>query len=199
VPWRYAAVAATAALAAGIFYDFWTPNVFVAAQDIFTQEYLRWEWGWAALFRYGRAPLWNPYLFGGFPFISTFGFCPFYPPAWPLALLPTALAITMRFVLGLALGGLGFYAFARATRLAPPRALLAALLYESGSHVITLAFPGHLDKVLAIGIRYARTHDHSTMAVATGSATVSTKPAGGMSIYAILRSWPSIVKGRKLT
>src|ERR1035437_7000560 len=94
VPWRYAALGATVALAAGIFYDFWTPNVFVAAQDIFTQEYLRWEWGWGAFFRYGRVPLWNPYLFGGFPFVSTFGFCPYYPPAWPLALLPTALAIT---------------------------------------------------------------------------------------------------------
>lgn len=148
--WAFAACAGAVALAAGLFYDFWTPRVFLGAYDIYTQEYLRWEWGWRCVFEYVRLPLWNPYLFGGYPFVATFGFCPFYPPAWLCVALPTSLALTTRFAMSLAIGAVGFYALARALGVRPALALAAALLYESGAHVATLAYPGHLHKVEAI-------------------------------------------------
>jgi hypothetical protein len=139
-----------AALPVALFYDFWTPSVFIRASDFFTHDYLMWDWGWNHFFQEGRIPWWNPLLFGGWPFVASFAFCPFYPPAWVSVPLPTSLAITTQVVLHLAIGMWGFYFFARGLRVSWPIALLGALLYGAGSHVTTLVFPGHLAKIQAI-------------------------------------------------
>ena len=148
--WIVATAISTLSLAALLFYDFWTPAVFLAGYDTYTHDYLMWKWGWQTVFDIHRIPLWNPYLFGGWPFVASFAFCPFYPPAWLSVPLPTSLALTLQYALHLAIGASGFYAFARAIRVSPPPALLVALLYEVSAHVATLAFPGHMAKVQAI-------------------------------------------------
>lgn len=146
------AVGACGALAVLFLWDYWNPEVLLSANDVVATEYLRWEWGWKSFLASGRLPLWNPFLFGGgYPFVASFSFSPFYPPAWVFPLLPTAVALAGRLALGVALGGVGFFAFARAWGLRFSVALAAALLYESGGHTLTLAFPGHLQKVEAIG------------------------------------------------
>jgi len=142
--------AAAFGLAAALLYDFWSPEVFLAGHDTFTHDYLMWDWGWRAFFEHWRVPLWNPYLFGGWPFVASFAFCPFYPPAWLSAPLPTALALTSQYGLHFAVGAVGFYALCRAMRVSAAVSVAMALLYEAGAHVTTLAFPGHLAKVQAI-------------------------------------------------
>ncbi|HUT25824.1 MAG TPA: hypothetical protein VM492_15915, partial [Sumerlaeia bacterium] len=148
--WAAATAAAAAGMAAALFHDFWTPAVFLAGHDTYTHDYLMWEWGWQSLVDRGRVPLWNPYLFGGWPFVASFAFCPFYPPAWLSVGLRTSLALTSQYALHLAIGAVGFYAFARAMRVQPLAACFVAILYETGAHVATLAFPGHLAKLQAI-------------------------------------------------
>ena len=150
IGWAAGMTAAAFGLAAALLYDFWSPEVFLAGHDTFTHDYLMWDWGWRAFFEHWRVPLWNPYLFGGWPFIASFAFCPFYPPAWLSAPLPTALALTSQYGLHFAVGAVGFYALCRAMRVSAPVALAMALLYEVGAHVTTLAYPGHLAKVQAI-------------------------------------------------
>jgi len=141
---------AAAAFAALLFHDFWTPDVFLAGHDTFTHDYLMWDWGWKSLLETRHVPLWNPYLFGGWPFVASFAFCPFYPPAWVSILLPTSLALTSQYALHLVIGAVGFYILARSLPVSCPAAFLTALLYAGGAHVATLAFPGHLAKVQAI-------------------------------------------------
>ena len=148
--WAVAAVLSTAALAAGMVFDFWNSEALLSGRDIVSHEYLMWKWGWASFFEHGQLPQWNPHLFGGYPFIASFSFCPYYPLGWPFIALPAALAITGRFALSLAVGAMGFYAFARSVRVRPPLAFAMALMYESGSHVASLAFPGHINKIEAI-------------------------------------------------
>ncbi|MBN1867399.1 hypothetical protein JW916_08910 [Candidatus Sumerlaeota bacterium] len=148
--WGWIAGIATLGAAAALLYDFWTPFVFLAGYDTYTHDYLMWQCGWEALLRDRSVPLWDPYLFGGWPFVASFAFCPFYPPAWVSVPFAASLAITLQYALHLAIGGAGFYAFARTIRLRPPLALTVALLYETSSHVATLAYPGHLAKVQAI-------------------------------------------------
>jgi len=146
------AAGACGALAVLFLWDYWNPEVLLSANDVVATEYLRWEWGWKSFFATGHLPLWNPFLFGGgYPFVASFSFSPFYPPAWLFPLLPTAVALAGRLAFGVALGGVGFFAFARVWGLRFSVALAAALLYESGGHTLTLAFPGHLQKVEAIG------------------------------------------------
>jgi len=142
-------VAACVTLAVALFYDFWTPAVFLAGHDTFTHDYLMWEWGWGKSSHLAR-PLVEPLPLRRFPFVASFAFCPFYPLAWVSAALPTSLAITVQYALHIALGAVGFYVFARTMRVQPPAAALVALLYEVSGHVVTLAFPGHLAKVQAI-------------------------------------------------
>lgn len=129
---------------------FWSPGVFLAGHDTIAHDYMMWDWGWRATLALGRPPLWNPYLFGGWPFVASFAFCPYYPPAWLSLALPTSLALTTQYALHFALGAIGMYAFSRTLRLPPPVAIAAALWYLAGAHVATLAHPGHLAKVQAI-------------------------------------------------
>ncbi|MFP4579932.1 MAG: hypothetical protein ACLFQ6_04315 [Candidatus Sumerlaeia bacterium] len=148
--WALAATVACVAGAVWMFRGFWSADVFIAGVDTFSHDYLMWEWGWKMLLQYREVPLWNPYLFGGWPFVASFAFCPFYPPAWLSVWFPTSLAITSQYALHVALGGIGFYAFARGMRVSAATAFLIAIFYESGGHVFTLAHPGHLAKVQAL-------------------------------------------------
>ena len=145
-----AVVLVVAAAVAWLFRGFWTSRFFLAGHDTFSHDYLMWQWGWRAVFLFGRVPWWNPYLFGGWPFVASFAFCPFYPPAWFSVAFPTSLALTTQYALHLALGAVGFYAFARAAQVRPAAAFAAAVWYLAAGHVTSLANPGHLAKVQAI-------------------------------------------------
>ncbi|MFZ5916013.1 MAG: YfhO family protein [Chloroflexota bacterium] len=66
--------------------------------------------------RQGEFPLWNPYLFSGYPFVSNLQASLFYPPATLSHLLPETLALAandLDLLLHLFLAGAGLYLFLR--------------------------------------------------------------------------------------
>ena len=64
-----------------------------------------------------RIPEWNPYLFGGLPFIAAQHGDVFYPTAWLRWFLPTGTAMNIGFALHIVLAGVAMYALLRAFRL----------------------------------------------------------------------------------
>jgi hypothetical protein len=117
----------------------------------------------------GAVPLWNPYLFGGLPYIGAMHGDIFYPTAWLRWLLPVDLAITWGMVLHFVLAGWFLYRFARALGLTWGAALFAGVAYELSGIVASQMSPGHDGKlfvaaltplafwVLLIAIRRERT------------------------------------------
>ncbi len=94
-------------------------------------------------------PLWNPYLFGGMPYVAAMHGDEFYPPSLVLRfLLPTDAAMTWGFILHVFLAGAFTYAFLRgALRLAFAPALVGGLAYMLGGNVAGLVSPGHDGKL----------------------------------------------------
>ncbi|GJG88696.1 membrane protein [Gemmatimonadetes bacterium T265] len=107
------------------------------------------EFAAASLKQGAGFPLWNPYLFGGMPYVAAMHGDEFYPPSLVLRfLLPTDAAMTWGFILHVFLAGAFTYAFLRgALRLSFFPALIGGLAYMLGGNVAGLVSPGHDGKL----------------------------------------------------
>jgi hypothetical protein len=95
----------------------------------------------------GHIPEWNPYLFGGLPYIAALHGDIFYPSAWLRWILPVDTAINLEFFAHLVLAGAAMYALLRALRLGWTGALVGGLAYELSGIVASLVKPGHDGKL----------------------------------------------------
>src|SRR4029078_3255960 len=65
----------------------------------------------------GHVPLWNPYLFGGMPFVGAMHGDIFYPTAWLRLIMPVCTAMGLAFAAHIVLAGIFAYLLLRALRL----------------------------------------------------------------------------------
>ena len=94
-------------------------------------------------------PLWNPYLFGGMPYVAAMHGDEFYPPSLVMRfLMPTDAAMTWEFILHIFLAGAFTYLFLRgALKLRFLPAVAGGLAYMLGGNVAGLVSPGHDGKL----------------------------------------------------
>jgi hypothetical protein len=95
----------------------------------------------------GHIPEWNPYLFGGLPFIAAQHGDIFYPTAWLRWILPVDTAMNLGFLGHLVLAGASAYALLRAQRLGWTAAVVGGVAYELTGIVASLVRPGHDGKL----------------------------------------------------
>lgn len=95
----------------------------------------------------GSIPQWNPYLFGGLPYIGAMHGDIFYPTAWLRWIMPVDLAITWGMAIHFILAGWFTYIFARSLRLGFTAAIVAAVGYELSGIVASQMSPGHDGKL----------------------------------------------------
>ncbi|HUR93401.1 MAG TPA: YfhO family protein [Gemmatimonadales bacterium] len=95
----------------------------------------------------GRIPEWNPYLFGGLPYIAAQHGDVFYPTAWLRWFLPIDTAMNVGFFAHIALAGACMYALLRTLRLKWTGAVVGGLAYELSGIVASMVRPGHDGKL----------------------------------------------------
>jgi len=95
----------------------------------------------------GSIPLWNPYLFGGMPFVAAMHGDVFYPTAWLRWVVPVDLAITWGMVLHFVLAGYTAYLLARTIGLSWTSAIVSGLAYQLSGIVASQVSPGHDGKL----------------------------------------------------
>ena len=95
----------------------------------------------------GSIPQWNPYLFGGLPYIAAMHGDIFYPTAWLRWIMPVDLAITWGMAIHFVLAGWLTYGFARALGLRWTAAVTAGVAYELSGIVASQMSPGHDGKL----------------------------------------------------
>lgn len=95
----------------------------------------------------GSIPQWNPYLFGGLPYIAAMHGDIFYPTAWLRWIMPVDLAITWGMAVHFVLAGWFTYIFARSLRLGWTAAVTAGVAYELTGIVASQMSPGHDGKL----------------------------------------------------
>jgi hypothetical protein len=99
----------------------------------------------------GSIPLWNPYLYGGVPFLGDFQSALLYPPNLIFLVLPIATAINWSFFLHVFLLGASMYAWAVAGRgLRPLSGLIAGMAAMCGGSFFLHIYAGHLSNVCSM-------------------------------------------------
>jgi hypothetical protein len=162
-------------------------------------------------------PQWNPYLFGGLPYIGAMHGDIFYPTALLRLLLPTDVGMTWGFILHLFLAGCFTYGFLRAWGLGFYPALVGGIAYMMSGQVASLVSPGHDGKLfvsalfpltlwlLVRGVRDGRHWVWGLLAITIGLAVLSPHPqllqylllaSGAFALYLALGTQPD---GARLT
>ena len=143
----------------------------------------------AASLRAGNGfPLWNPYLFGGMPYVAAMHGDIFYPTFLLRMILPTDVAMTWGFIIHVFLAGLFTFVFLRSLGLSYFGSLLGGLAYMMSGNVAGLISPGHDGKLfissllpLALflvvrGVRDGRPWAWGALAVTIGLGVLSPHP-----------------------
>ena len=133
-------------------------------------------------------PQWNPYLFGGLPYIAAMHGDIFYPTALLRLLLPTDIGLTWGFVIHIFLAGCFTYGFLRAWGLGFYPSLVGGIAYMMSGDLAGLVSPGHDGKLfvsalmpltlwlLVRGIRDGRHWAWGGIALTVGLAVLSPHP-----------------------
>jgi hypothetical protein len=136
----------------------------------------------------GAIPQWNPYLFGGMPYVAAMHGDIFYPTFWLRLLIGTDAGMTWGFISHLWLAGFGTFLFLRTNGLGFVPSLVGALAYQLGGPIAAYASPGHDGKLfvsallpftlllLTKGIRDARHWAWGALAIVIGLAVLSPHP-----------------------
>ncbi len=130
-------------------------------------------------------PQWNPYLFGGLPFIAAMHGDIFYPTAWLRWVMPVDTAMNVGFFAHIALAGVSLYVLVRALGVSWAAAVTGGLAYELTGIVASLVRPGHDGKLfvsalaplaflaLLRAVRDRREGGYAGLALVVGLAMVS--------------------------
>ena len=133
-------------------------------------------------------PQWNPYLFGGMPYIAAMHGDIFYPTFLLRMIMPTDQAMSWGFAIHLFLAGLFTFGFLRACGLGFYAALVGGLAYMLSGPIAGYASPGHDGKLfvsallpaslwmLVRGVRDGRAWAWGVLALVVGLAVLSPHP-----------------------
>jgi hypothetical protein len=101
----------------------------------------------------GSIPLWNPYLFGGMPFVGAMHGDTFYPTFLMRLIMPVDVAIQWGMIGHFFLCGIATFWFLRiAARLSFGPALIGGVAYMMTGFVSSLISPGHDGKIFVNGL-----------------------------------------------
>ncbi len=101
---------------------------------------------------HGAVPQWDPYIFGGLPFVAAPHGDTFHPIVLLRLILPTDMAINASFLIHLVLAGFFAFLFLREYRLPWVAAVAGGLAYQLTGQVASLVHSGHDGKLIVSGL-----------------------------------------------
>jgi hypothetical protein len=146
------------------------------------------EFAASTLREVGQVPLWNPYLFGGMPYVAAMHGDIFYPTALLRVVLGTGAGMTWGFIIHVFLAGLFTYLLLRGLGIGFMGALIGGLAYMMSGNVAGLVSPGHDGKLFISallplsmlfvlrGVRDGRQWAWGALAVTVGLGVLSPHP-----------------------
>jgi hypothetical protein len=145
---------------------------------------------------HGAVPQWDPYIFGGLPYVAAPHGSTFHPIALLRFILPADMAINASFLIHLVLAGFFTFLFLRAYRLPWVAAVAGGIAYQLTGQVASLVNSGHEGKIIVSGllplalwalvkwIRDGRLSGAAVLALSVGLAILS--PQLQMAYYLML-------------
>jgi hypothetical protein len=96
---------------------------------------------------HGSIPVWNPYIFGGMPYIDAFHGDIFYPLSILKFFGNIFRMLSYNLIIHIFLAGIFMYFTARQFKLSRPAATLSAAAYMFAAQLVSLVAPGHDGKI----------------------------------------------------
>lgn len=136
----------------------------------------------------GHFPLWNPYLFGGMPYVAAMHGDIFYPTFLLRMIMPTDVAMTWGFIIHIFLAGFFTYVFLRGLGYGYFGSVVGGLAYMMSGQIASSVSPGHDGKLfvsalfplglwmLHRGIREGRSWSWGAFALIVGLCVLSPHP-----------------------
>ena len=158
------------------------------SSDQYIAGYAFREFGASTLRATGHFPLWNPYLFGGMPYIAAMHGDIFYPTFLLRMVLPTDVAMTWGFIIHVFLAGLFTFGFLRVLGYGFYGALVGGIAYMMSGQIASYVSPGHDGKlfvsalfplalwILHRGIREGKNWSWGAFALIIGLCVLSPHP-----------------------
>ena len=158
---------------------------FLLGDDQFVAGYGFRAWSGEYFREHGSIPQWNPFLFGGLPFVAAQHGDVFYPTAWLRWILPTDTAMNLGFAGHIFLAGVAMYLLLRRLGLAWIGAVVGGVAYQLTGIVASLVKPGHDGKLfvsalaplvflaLLAAVRYRRLWGYGLLALTVGLCMLS--------------------------
>ena len=146
--------------------------------------------------RTGHVPLWNPYMFGGMPFIGAMHGDMFYPTSFLRIFFQAHTVLNITFALHLVLAGVFTYLFLRVIGTSWLAAVTGGLAYQLSGIVASQVSPGHDGKMivsalfpllltgLVLGIKRRRMEGYALVALVVGLDILS--PQLQMAQYSLI-------------
>ncbi len=146
------------------------------------------EFGAATLKATGGFAQWNPYLFGGMPYVAAMHGDIFYPTFLMRMIMPTDAAMTWSFMLHLFLAGLFAFYFLKASGFNFYSSLFGGVAYMMSGQLASLVSPGHDGKLsvsalfpltlwmLTLAMRKGKRWSWGVLALTVGLAILSPHP-----------------------
>ena len=156
--------------------------------DQYVAGYAFREFGASVLKATHGFPQWNPYIFGGMPYIAAMHGDIFYPTFLLRMFLPTDVAMTWGFMLHLFVAGVFTYYFIRSSGFGFYPALFAGVAYMMSGNLASLVSPGHDGKLfvsalfplalwmLTLSVRDGKRWAWGALALVIGMAVLSPHP-----------------------
>lgn len=88
------------------------------------------------LIKQGTLPLWNPYVFSGYPLLASMQAGIFYPPNWLFLILPPAIAFNINLLIPYFMGSLGMFFYCKQLNKSSFASLFAAITFIFSSFMI---------------------------------------------------------------
>jgi len=125
-----------------LFREFFFDGGWLLGQDTYALSYFARDFYTTFVREAGRFPLWQPYLFGGMPFVDGMHGDIFYPPSLALFWLDARAMWGVKMVLHVFAAGIFAYLWLRTIGLRRGPALFGGLVYMMGADLVSLVFPG---------------------------------------------------------
>ncbi len=100
-----------------------------------------------SVWQHGAVPQWDPYIFGGMPYVEAFHGDIFYPLSFLKYFGSIYRSLGFVLILHIFLAGLFMYSCAREFKLSKVASLMSAVSYMFASYLISLVAPGHDGKI----------------------------------------------------
>jgi len=119
------------------------PDVMLFGQEMIDQSWQLREFAVEEVKAGRGVPLWNPYLFGGLPYVAILPGPVFYPTTALYFVMPLFRAIGWTFVLHTWLAGLFAYFAARSVKLGRPAAVVTGFAFMLSGFLVSMNEAGH--------------------------------------------------------